>query len=336
MKLPIVAAVAALPFSADAFSASVVTGFKGKAASSFEEDLMLTLQIIHDHDARSTTVSKEQFISQMQEMKEKPAEDIDVSIPYDAPAMLAFESSDKSMSFDDFKAKYLEETVAYIKSKQPSKEAAPAPSKAAAPATLDISIPYDAAAKLAYEASDKSVEYSAFKTKYEEDTVAYIKSKQPIDISIPYDAAAKLAYEASDKSMAYPAFKAKYEEETVSYIKSKQPIDISIPYDAAAKLAYDASDKSMAYPAFKTKYEEETVTYIKSKQPKKDAPAPAAASAKAAAAPATIDISIPYDAAAKLAFEASDKSMSYDDFKAKYDADTVAMVTAKKLAKESS
>ena len=43
---------------------------------------------------------------------------------------------------------------------------------------IDISIPYDAAAKLAYEASDKSMEYAAFKTKYEADAVAHVISKQ--------------------------------------------------------------------------------------------------------------------------------------------------------------
>mmetsp|Transcript_19384 Transcript_19384/g.28424 ORF Transcript_19384/g.28424 Transcript_19384/m.28424 type:complete len:500 (+) Transcript_19384:101-1600(+) len=42
-----------------------------------------------------------------------------------------------------------------------------------------------------------------------------------------------------------------------------------------------------------------------------------------------VDLSIPYDAAAKLAHEASDKSVSYDAFKAKYEADAVADVMAK-------
>ena len=32
----------------------------------------------------------------------------------------------------------------------------------------------------------------------------------------------------------------------------------------------------------------------------------------------TFDVSIPYDAAAKLAYESSDKSLTYDKFKAKY------------------
>jgi hypothetical protein len=86
----------------------------------------------------------------------------------------------------------------------------------------DVSIPYDAPAKLAYEASDKSMEYGAFKTKFEADAVADIISKQPIDVSIPYDAPAKLAYEASDKSMEYGAFKTKFEADAVADATAKK------------------------------------------------------------------------------------------------------------------
>jgi hypothetical protein len=209
-------------------SATVVTGPEGIAASSFEEDLALTLQLILDHDKRSATVSKAQFMSQMQE-------------------------------------------VAKIE-KDPEKIA-------------------------------------------------------PVDVSIPYDAAAKLAYEASDKKMAYPDFKIKYEADAVALVTSKQAVDIFIPYDAAAKNAYDASDKKMAFAAFKTQYEADAVAMVKSKQQPATQAAP-----KAAAAPAAgvVDISIPYDAAAKLAYEASDKTVVYPDFKIKYEADAVADVIAKK------
>jgi len=262
-------------------SPDVVTGPDGKPATSFEEDLLLTLRIIQDHDSRSATVSKEQFIQQQVEAikadETSTTESVDLSIPYDAAAMLAYEASDKSMAFDAFKTKYLDETVAYIKSKQPAAKESATP--AAVAAAVDLSIPYDATAKLAYDASDKSMPYEAFKTKYLEDTVAYIKSKQPaakepaapaatsaVDLSIPYDATAKLAYEASDKSMPYEAFKTKYLEDTVAYIKSKQPMDLSIPYDAPAKLAYDASDKSMSYADFKTKYEADAVADVIAKR----------------------------------------------------------------------
>jgi len=284
---------------ASSLAASTLTGAPGKPATSAEEDLKLTLQIIMDHEDRSATVSKEQFISQMEESGAVDGAPIDISVPYDAAARLAYEESDKAIDYEAFKEKYEAETIAMVKSKQP----------------IDISIPYDAPARLAYEESDKSMSYLEFKVKYEAETIEMIKSKQPIDISIPYDAPARLAYEESDKSMSYLEFKVKYEAETIEMIKSKQPIDISIPYDAPARLAYEESDKSMPYPEFKVKYEAETIAMIKSKQP--------------------IDVSIPYDAPARLAYENSDKSMAYEDFKAKYEADAVAEVKAKQAPKVS-
>ena len=42
----------------------------------------------------------------------------DVSVPYDAAAMLAYESAGKPGDFESYKAKYLKETVDMIKSKQ--------------------------------------------------------------------------------------------------------------------------------------------------------------------------------------------------------------------------
>jgi hypothetical protein len=93
-------------------------------AVSFEEDLALTRQIIMDHQARSVTVSKEQFVQQMEELV-KPVEEIvtdtvDLSVPYDAAARLAYESlEDKStISFDAFRTQYLANAVAMVKSKR--------------------------------------------------------------------------------------------------------------------------------------------------------------------------------------------------------------------------
>ena len=132
----------------------------------------------------------------------------DVSIPYFAAAKLAYEQSDKSMPYQEFKSKYSADAIALVKSKQP----------------IDVSIPYDAAAKLAYEASDKSMTYETFRSKYESEAVAFVKSKQPGgDVSVPYDAAAKLAYEGSDKSLSYEDFRAKYEAESAAFVKSKNP-----------------------------------------------------------------------------------------------------------------
>jgi hypothetical protein len=86
----------------------------------------------------------------------------DVSIPYNAAAKLAYEGSDKSMSFEEFEPRYLADAVALVKSKQP----------------VNISVPYNAAAKLAYEASDKSMSFADFEPKYIAEAVALVKSKQ--------------------------------------------------------------------------------------------------------------------------------------------------------------
>lgn len=45
-------------------------------------------------------------------------EAVDVSIPYDATVQLAYEASDKSISYDEFKPKYLAESVAEVVAKQ--------------------------------------------------------------------------------------------------------------------------------------------------------------------------------------------------------------------------
>jgi len=64
-------------------------------------------------------------------------------------------------------------------------------------------------------------------------------------------------------------------------------------------------------------------------------PPPTPASAPVPApAPQKIDVSIPYDAAAKLAYEASGKSVPYGAFKTQYEADAVAQVKAKQPKRE--
>ena len=249
-------------------TAPVVTGPKGRAASSREEDMALTLQIILDHEARSATVSTDQLLSQTEEIAafEEQVEEIeiDISIPYDAPAALAYASSDKSMEYAAFRAKYEADALELVKSKQP----------------IDISIPYDAAAKLAYEASDKSMPYADFKTQYEADAVAMIISKQPkkaaapakasapadaSDVSIDYDAAARLAYKSSDKSVSFADFKPLYEADAIALVVSKKPVDIGVNYMAAVQLAFLNSDRSVPYADFEKKYLADAVELVKSK-----------------------------------------------------------------------
>jgi hypothetical protein len=256
-------------------AAAVVTGAKGKPASSKEEDLALTLAIILDHEARSSTVSKEQMIQQVEaaaaaETKEATApveeEKIDVSIPYDAAARLAFAASGSKLTFEEFEVQYIRDTVEMVRSKSnQTKATTAAPAKVE---TVDISVPYDAAARLAYEASGSKLAFEEFEVQYKQDTVNFIKSKQPVDVSIPYDAAAKLAYDQDERKskMDFNKYLEIYREETVAMIKSKQPVDISIPYDAAAKLAYYSSDKSIPFEEFEAQYKAEAVALVKSKQ----------------------------------------------------------------------
>jgi hypothetical protein len=152
----------------------VVTGREGKAATSAEEDLMLTLQIILKHDERSVTVTKDQFVSQMQQIQKEPElELVDLSVPYDAAAKLAFEASDKSMAYGDFKTKYVADAVAYVIAKKSPSVVAEVTSEA--PADLSD----DAPARLAYESSDKSMStYGAFKIKFEADAIAEVIAKR--------------------------------------------------------------------------------------------------------------------------------------------------------------
>jgi hypothetical protein len=131
---------------------------------------------------------------------------------------------------------------------------------------IDISIPYDAAAKLAYEASDKSMTYGDFKVKYEADSIELVKSKQ----STSSEVEEALAMNSPPKdSEAFQrkllAAKLKYNVEA-SESESENIVDVSIPYDAAAKYEYEASDKSVPYDEFRAKYEEEAVKLVKSKQ----------------------------------------------------------------------
>lgn len=64
------------------------------------------------------------------------------------------------------------------------------------------------------------------------------------------------------------------------------------------------------------------------------APAPVVAAAEPAPAADVVDISIPYDAAAKKAYEEAGSPGDYEAFKAKFEADAVADATAKKKARD--
>ena len=122
-----------------------------------QEDLARVLQ-----EAEAVIDEADQAIAKAQAAEAASTEDqsIDVSIPYDAAAELAFENSgDKSIPFSDFKVTYLAEAIESVKSKQP------------------ISVPYNAAAALAFEYSDRDIPFSDFKANYLVETVELVKSK---------------------------------------------------------------------------------------------------------------------------------------------------------------
>lgn len=228
-------------------SSSIVTGPTGKAAQSFEEDLLLTLQIIRDHESRSATVSTEQFVQQVEKAAALDAAAasipevaaaatvVDLSIPYDAAAKLAYSAvSNPTVDYLSFKAQYEAEAVASVTAKKAAKASPPA---AASSDVVDLSIPYDAAAKLAYAAlSTPNTDYLAFKAQYETEAVASVTTKrwqrQPpeaaagvVDLSIPYDAAARLAFAAAtDKTLSFDQFKVDFEAKAVQEVVAKRQL----------------------------------------------------------------------------------------------------------------
>lgn len=117
---------------------------------------------------------------------------------------------------------------------------------------------------------------------------------------------------------------------------NKSNADLSIPYDAAARLAYDSyvasSGKETDFESFKAMYEKMTVADITAKKLGRELLPPTD----------KIDVSIPYDAAAKLAYEqylagkgvAWGNEADYEQFKAKYEEMCVAQVTYKKFERE--
>lgn len=118
-------------------------------------------------------------------------------------------------------------------------------------------------------------------------------------------------------------------------VAAKSNANVAIPYDAAARLAFDeytASGKEMDFDSFKTMYEKMTVADITAKKLERELLPPTD----------KVDLSIPYDAAAKLAYndylagkgEAWGNEADYQQFKSKYEEMCVAQVIYKKLEGE--
>ena len=118
-----------------------------------------------------------------------------------------------------------------------------------------------------------------------------------------------------------------------SSVAASDPNDVSIPYDAAARLAYTKAGSNGDFAAFKADYEKEAIAMVTAKKAGamsavQNDPSPAAASDPN-------DVSIPYDAAARLAFAAAGSDGDYAMFKEVYEQQMVAMVVLKKNQRES-
>ena len=266
-----------------AAAAKIMTGPDGKAALNYDDDLRLTLQIIMDHQRRSATVSTEQLVQQVTAaasiMEDDAAPAVDISVPYDAAAKLAYDKESSSIQastpFAEYKVQYEAKAVADVIAKKtqstPAQPAAVAvatkskdvaSSSAASSSSYDISIPYDAAAKLAYAALSTEertkVDYTAFQLQYTERAVADVIAKQnpknqasptPAAVSVPAAVAITTTTDATN--------------------------DIRIPYDAAARLAYSKLQSikhSLTYEQFRLQYEQNAVSHVMVKKAKRDEP----------------------------------------------------------------
>ena len=268
-----------------AAAAKIMTGPDGKAALNYDDDLRLTLQIIMDHQRRSATVSTEQLVQQVTAaasiVEDDAAPAVDISVPYDAAAKLAYDKESSSIQastpFAEYKVQYEAKAVADVIAKksqstpaQPAAVAVATKSKdvasssaAASSSSYDISIPYDAAAKLAYAALSTEertkVDYTAFQLQYTERAVADVIAKQnPKKQASPTPAAA----------VSVPA--------AVAITTTTDATnDIRIPYDAAARLAYSKLQSikhSLTYEQFRLQYEQNAVSHVMVKKAKRDVP----------------------------------------------------------------
>lgn len=152
---------------------------------------------------------------------------------------------------------------------------------------------------------------------------------KPIDVSIPYDAAATLAYNqyvtsSSNNKVDFEQFKSLYYSQMVAEVKAKvQEGKVNEMKMVLSELEGDAADIKQQIEVL---FDPSKALFAETES----APVAAKVAEPVAAAPvASVDISVDYNAAAKLAYEASDKSTDFESFRALYEEDTVAMVAAK-------
>eukprot|EP00535_Pseudo-nitzschia_heimii_P009496 CAMPEP_0197184182 /NCGR_PEP_ID=MMETSP1423-20130617/9382_1 /TAXON_ID=476441 /ORGANISM="Pseudo-nitzschia heimii, Strain UNC1101" /LENGTH=509 /DNA_ID=CAMNT_0042634945 /DNA_START=105 /DNA_END=1634 /DNA_ORIENTATION=- len=157
--------------------------------------------------------------------------EIDVSVPYDATVRLAYEATDESTPYEEFKVKYLADAVADVVAKKP----------------VDLSVPYEATIQLAFEASDRSMSYEDFKPKYLADAVADVVAKQSGDQTAD---AAPVAASAEEQEVQEASTE---EQETSASDGEQQTEEVTASNDEAS-----ATDEAEQTEVVTASNEEET------------------------------------------------------------------------------
>lgn len=149
---------------------------------------------------------------------------IDVSIPYDAAASLAFDAYAKSSSnkvdFKQFQSLYYAQMVAEVKSKVQERKINEMKMVLAEMENEASGIQQQIEALFSAPESVAESPVSATATTA---SVTPVASAKDVDISIDYNSAAKLAYASSDKSLDFESFLKVYESETVAMVAAKNP-----------------------------------------------------------------------------------------------------------------
>jgi hypothetical protein len=102
-------------------------------------------------------------------------------------------------------------------------------------------------------------------------------------------------------------------------------VDVTVPYYATVDLAYKLSDQSMKYDDFKEKYLADAVELVKSK----GEPVPEKPKVPVELPRGPPGVEVPYDAAARLAYEFSDSRLGFEDYKKIYLEEAVNLVKSK-------
>jgi len=145
---------------------------------SLRAELKDAKNMLIEKDARIGALEKELMVANGIEVEEP----VDVSVPYNAAAMLAYEASDKSATFETFEKKYLKEAVDLVKSKQkasapPAPAAKKAPAKKQSPGPRGTTAKATAAPKAKAKAKAKSKAKAKAKTKKVAEKVKVVASK---------------------------------------------------------------------------------------------------------------------------------------------------------------